>query len=36
MKPTYLKVNSKTLIVVLLYEPQQIQFPYNRDLNLFY
>jgi len=36
MKPTHLEVNYRTLKVVLLYEPQQIQFPYNIDLNLLY
>jgi hypothetical protein len=33
MKPTHLKVNYKTLKVILLFEPQQIQFPYNIDLD---
>nr|AND50455.1 ribosomal protein S4 [Flatbergium novo-caledoniae] len=34
MKPTHLEVNYRTLKAVLLYEPQQIQFPYNIDLDL--
>jgi hypothetical protein len=33
MKPTHLEVNCKTLKVILLPEPQQIQFPYNIDLD---
>nr|QFK69613.1 ribosomal protein S4 [Pogonatum inflexum] len=34
MKPTHLEVNYKTLKAVVLYEPQQIQFPYSIDLDL--
>nr|YP_009047301.1 ribosomal protein S4 [Ptychomnion cygnisetum]AGN74053.1 ribosomal protein S4 [Ptychomnion cygnisetum]AHG59218.1 ribosomal protein S4 [Ptychomnion cygnisetum] len=34
IKPTHLEVNYKTLKAVVLYEPQQIQFPYSIDLDL--
>lgn len=34
MKPTHLEVNYKTLKAVVSYEPQQIRFPYNIDLDL--
>nr|YP_009658868.1 ribosomal protein S4 [Dumortiera hirsuta]QCP68524.1 ribosomal protein S4 [Dumortiera hirsuta]QIA59656.1 ribosomal protein S4 [Dumortiera hirsuta] len=34
MKPNHLEVNYKTLKAVVLYEPQQIQFPYKIDLDL--
>nr|WIA66276.1 ribosomal protein S4 [Apopellia endiviifolia]WIA66317.1 ribosomal protein S4 [Apopellia endiviifolia]WIA66358.1 ribosomal protein S4 [Apopellia endiviifolia]WIA66399.1 ribosomal protein S4 [Apopellia endiviifolia]WKW95120.1 ribosomal protein S4 [Apopellia endiviifolia] len=34
MKPNHLEVNHKTLKAVVLYEPQQIRFPYKIDLDL--
>jgi small subunit ribosomal protein S4 len=34
MKPNHLEVNYKTLKAVVLYEPQQIRFPYKIDLDL--
>nr|BCX55439.1 ribosomal protein S4 [Scopelophila cataractae] len=34
IKPIHLEVNYKTVKAVVLYEPQQIQFPYNIDLDL--
>lgn len=34
MKSTHLEVNYKTLKAVVLYEPQQIRFPYSIDLDL--
>nr|YP_010881103.1 ribosomal protein S4 [Moerckia flotoviana]WIA66605.1 ribosomal protein S4 [Moerckia flotoviana] len=34
MKPNHLEVNYKTPKAVILYEPQQIQFPYKIDLDL--
>jgi small subunit ribosomal protein S4 len=33
-KPSHLEVNYKTLMAVLLYEPQQIKFPYHIDLDV--